>query len=202
MTITLKQEPVFTIEVNGQELTGFTVESEWEGFKKMRRGPEFVILATTKAVPAFTMVFSDLLKSFMEGKPASGEYCALMASPSLHGPMTPPKPPAPFDLAAHLRRQFEFSQRTFGPGPRVKMVTDHIEKELVEVRDSNGDLEEWVDLILLSLDGALRTGAPAEQIIHAIVAKQTTNEGRTWPDWRTEPADQAIEHVRKPGGEA
>ena len=30
----------------------------------------------------------------------------------------------------------------------------------------------------------------------AIVAKQTKNEGRTWPDWRTMREDQAIEHDR------
>lgn len=202
MTITLQQEPIFTIQVNGQQLTGFTIESEWEGFKKLKRGDQVVILATSKAQSAVSKALGGMLKRWLDEEPAQDEFFPISASPDLHEQLMPPKPPAVFDLAAHLRRQFEFSQRTFGPGPRVKMVTDHIAKELIEVIDSNGDLEEWVDLILLSLDGALRTGAPAEQIIHAIVAKQTTNEGRVWPDWRSEPADQAIEHVRTAGGEA
>lgn len=196
MTITLQQEPVYTIAVNGQELKGFTVESEWEGLKKMRRGQQFVILATTKAVPPFASIFSGILKDFMQGKPASDEYCALLASPELHEPLTPPKPPAPFDFAAHLQRQADFSLRTFGPGPRVEGVTDHIAKELQEVRDSKGDLKEWVDVVILGLDGAWRSGATPQQIIEAIVAKQAKNEGRTWPDWRTAPEGQAIEHDR------
>jgi len=29
-----------------------------------------------------------------------------------------------------------------------------------------------------------------------IAEKQTRNEARTWPDWRTAPKDRAIEHVK------
>lgn len=104
--------------------------------------------------------------------------------------------PPQFDLVAHLRRQADFSARTFGPGPRVEGVTDHITKELQEVRDSGGALAEWVDVIILGLDGAWRSGASPEQIVAAIEAKQTKNEGRKWPDWRTAPAGKAIEHDR------
>lgn len=104
----------------------------------------------------------------------------------------------PFDFIAHLHRQAEFSARTFGPGKRVAGITDHIKKELREVIDSGGDLSEWVDVVILGLEGAWRSGATPEQIVAAIVAKQTKNESRTWPDWRTAPAGQAIEHVRGP----
>lgn len=101
-----------------------------------------------------------------------------------------------FDMAAHLRRQIEFSLRTFGPGERTAAVCDHIRKELVEVQESGGSMAEWTDVIILALDGALRTGATPEQIIEAVVAKQTKNEGRRWPDWRTADPNKAIEHVR------
>ena len=104
--------------------------------------------------------------------------------------------PTAFDLVAHLRRQAEFSARTFGPGARVEGVTDHISKELKEVRDSGGALSEWVDVIILGLDGAWRSGATAEQIVAAIAAKQAKNEGRRWPDWRTAELGKAIEHDR------
>ncbi len=104
--------------------------------------------------------------------------------------------PPQFDLVAHLRRQADFSARTFGPGARVDGVTDHIAKELQEVRESGGALAEWVDVIILGLDGAWRSGATPEQIVAAIEAKQTKNEGRKWPDWRTAPAGKAIEHDR------
>lgn len=100
------------------------------------------------------------------------------------------------NLIEHLRRQIEFSERTFGPGARVQGVCDHLRKELAEVEESGGDLREWVDVIILGFDGAWRSGATPEQIVEAIVAKQTKNEGRTWPDWRTAPPGKAIEHDR------
>lgn len=105
--------------------------------------------------------------------------------------------PPVFDLAAHLRRQIEFSLRTFGPGERTAGVCDHIRKELDEVLDSGGSLAEWTDVIILAFNGAMRSGATPEQIIGSIVAKQTKNEGRRWPDWRTADPTKAIEHVRE-----
>lgn len=101
-----------------------------------------------------------------------------------------------FDLVAHLHRQRAFSERTFGPGSRLKGVIDHIRKELVEIEDQPQDIEEWADLLLLALDGAWRQGHTPEAICAAVEAKQTKNEGRKWPDWRTAPADKAIEHDR------
>ncbi|MCP1617004.1 uncharacterized protein DUF550 [Pseudomonas sp. SLBN-26] len=101
-----------------------------------------------------------------------------------------------FDFAAHLQRQREFSERTFGPGSRAKGVVDHIRKELKEIEASPGDLSEWIDVVILALDGAWRSGATPAQIIDALVAKQTRNEARTWPDWRSVPLDKAIEHDR------
>lgn len=97
---------------------------------------------------------------------------------------------------AHLYRQIGFSNRTFGPGLRTKGVTDHIAKELDEIRAEPGDLGEWVDVIILAFDGAWRTGATPKQIIDAIKAKQAKNEARDWPDWRTADPHKAIEHVR------
>ncbi|MGT0248052.1 dATP/dGTP pyrophosphohydrolase domain-containing protein [Burkholderia pyrrocinia] len=102
---------------------------------------------------------------------------------------------AEFDMHAFLRRQRAFSERTFGPGRLTARVCDHIRKELTEVEAAPDDLREWIDVILLGLDGAWRTGATPEQITAALAAKLTTNEGRTWPDWRTCDPDRAIEHV-------
>ena len=112
------------------------------------------------------------------------------------------KPAAPiFDLVGHLHRQIAFSARTFGPGERTAGVVDHITKELYEVLDG-GELEEWVDVIILALDGAWRCGHTPEQITAAIVAKQTKNEGRTLPDWRTAEPGKAIEHIRDDAAKA
>jgi hypothetical protein len=101
------------------------------------------------------------------------------------------------NLIKHLERQRKFSEATFGPGNRTQGVINHIRKELQEIEEDPLDLEEWVDVILLALDGAWRTGATSREITEAIEAKMTKNENREWPDWREMDQDQAIEHVRK-----
>jgi hypothetical protein len=109
---------------------------------------------------------------------------------------------------AHLVRMINFSRQTFGPGTRTLGVTDHISKELIEIRDAwavgEDTLPEWVDVIILGIDGAwrsqynksLRPEDIAALIIQGLLAKQAKNESRTWPDWRTADPDKAIEHDR------
>lgn len=105
--------------------------------------------------------------------------------------------PPHLDLVAHLHRQREFSLRTFGPGARVNGVIAHIRKELIEIESAPRDLEEWIDVAMLALDGAWRAGYEPADIALALATKLTINELRTWPDWRTVAPDQAIEHVRE-----
>jgi hypothetical protein len=102
---------------------------------------------------------------------------------------------APSIDAAHIAHQREWSTETFGPGLRLGVI-DHIRKELIEVEAAPADLGEWVDVIILGLDGAWRAGHEPQAIIDAIKAKQARNEARTWPDWRTADRDMAIEHDR------
>ena len=101
-----------------------------------------------------------------------------------------------FDLIAHLNRQRAFSRATFGPGQRTQGVLDHIRKELDEIAENPADLYEWIDVVLLALDGAWRAGYTPQQIVEAMEFKQHKNEFRDWPDWRTADRDKAIEHVR------
>jgi hypothetical protein len=101
-----------------------------------------------------------------------------------------------FNFAQHLQRQREFSERTFGPGKRTKGVIDHIRKELLEIEKDPTDITEWIDVVILGLDGAWRAGATPEQIIEELITKQRKNESREWPDWRTMSEDTAIEHKR------
>ncbi len=101
-----------------------------------------------------------------------------------------------FNFHAHLRRQREWSERTFGPGERSQGVVDHIRKELIEIETAPLDLIEWIDVAILALDGAWRAGHSPDDIIAALVEKQTKNEGRKWPDWRTAEPGKAIEHIK------
>lgn len=122
----------------------------------------------------------------------------MAAGPSVVGRVAPGgavTAPAVID-AAHLARQREWSWATFGPGRRTNGVVDHIRKELVEVLADPLDLGEWVDVVILALDGAWRAGHEPQAVIDAIKAKQARNEARTWPDWRTMSDDRAIEHDR------
>jgi|ERR1039458_4162063 hypothetical protein len=109
--------------------------------------------------------------------------------------MKSPEPVVAID-AAHLERQRTWSRETFGPGTRLLGVIDHIRKELKEIEDNPKDVSEWADVLILAFDGAWRAGWEPQEIIDAVIAKQTKNEGRTWPDWRTAPTDKAIEHDR------
>jgi len=101
-----------------------------------------------------------------------------------------------YDLVAHLHRQKRFSVDTFGPGDRLLGVLDHIRRELKEIESNPEDLSEWIDLVLLSFDGAWRRGFTPEQIAKALAEKQSKNEKRKWPDWRTQAKDKAIEHIK------
>lgn len=100
-----------------------------------------------------------------------------------------------FDLVAHLKRQADFSLKTFGPGPRVKEITDHIRKELDEVEADPTSLE-WIDVVILAFDGAWRAGYTPEEICAAIERKQGKNEVRAWPNWRLYKQGQPIEHIK------
>ena len=81
--------------------------------------------------------------------------------------------------------------------PAHSRVIDHIRKELVEVENAPHDIDEWVDVITLAIDGAWRAGYTAHDIAGAIVAKQAKNKERIWPDWRIAEPGKAIEHVRE-----
>lgn len=122
--------------------------------------------------------------------------------------------PSPFDLKAYLQRQRVFSWETFGPPDRVSNKDDvgrrsdavyyghgcveHIKKELAEIASCHGkDVEEWIDVIILAFDGALRSGYDPQMIIDALAYKAEKNRNRTWPDWRTTEPGQPIEHIRE-----
>ena len=102
-----------------------------------------------------------------------------------------------FDFRRHLQRQRDWSAKTFGPGERSQGVVDHIRKELNEIEAAPFDLTEWIDVVILALDGAWRAGHSPDEIIAALVAKQAKNEGRKWPDWRTAAPGKAIEHIEE-----
>ena len=111
------------------------------------------------------------------------------------------------DLVQHLYRARAFSIGTFGPGARTEGVLNHMQKEMQEVRDAvalhnephgKHALREWIDLMILSMDGALRCCDSPEEVVEELLYKHDKNEHRSWPDWHTADPNKAIEHVREP----
>ena len=101
-----------------------------------------------------------------------------------------------FDLALYIAKQQEWSVRTFGPGRRLGGILSHIRKELKEIKASPSDLAEWIDVVILALDGAWRAGYTPLGITQQLKRTQKHNIERRWPDWRQYGQDQAIEHDR------
>lgn len=99
-------------------------------------------------------------------------------------------------MTEFLRDQEEFSTKTFGPQYNPKRVLNHLKKEVVEVEENIGSLEEWTDIAILALEGARRSGATNEQIMQAMRAKLEKNKKRVWPDWRESSGDDPICHVK------
>lgn len=100
------------------------------------------------------------------------------------------------EFSEHVARQKQFSERTFGPGHRTEGILRHIEKEMQEIREAPQDIKEWIDIIILGMDGAWRAGFDPQAVAKALEEKQRVNRERTWPDWRKFTKDQPIEHIR------
>ena len=103
------------------------------------------------------------------------------------------------DLESFLDERSKWSVETFGPvdHDRLASILDHIRKELFEIERAPRDLEEWIDVLMLALDGAFRcAGASSSSILPALRAKLEKCKARRWPNWRTHPPGHAVEHVR------
>jgi hypothetical protein len=97
-------------------------------------------------------------------------------------------------LIPYLERQMMWSSKTFGNGLRSKGIVDHIRKELLEISADPTDLTEWVDVIILAMDGYWRHGGHPLDLMRMLQEKQNKNFDRLWPVPTSE--DVAVEHVR------
>ena len=69
--------------------------------------------------------------------------------------------------------------------------------DYTDIFDAVGsDVLEWVDLLLLAFDGAMRAGHSPQKIVMGICEKQLRNESRMWPDYRNYAKDEAIQHIK------
>lgn len=63
-----------------------------------------------------------------------------------------------FDLAQYITELKAWQLATFGTGERTQALIKHIRKELREIEQNPGDLMEWVDVMILAIEGAWRSG--------------------------------------------
>lgn len=94
------------------------------------------------------------------------------------------------DLAEFFDDKASWSRATFGPADRAIGLCEHIREELIEIESDPACLEEWIDVVLLAMDGAWRSaGADGQAFVAALVAKDQRNRARTWsvPDDATKP---------------
>lgn len=95
-------------------------------------------------------------------------------------------------MRSYIEDHHTWSRHALGAADRREGITKHVELEVKELRASGYDLTEWVDIIILGIDGALQCAGP-EEVAKALEIKQKLNIARLWPEV---PADQAREHDR------
>lgn len=98
-------------------------------------------------------------------------------------------------LIQWIEKHREWSKETFGEGPHTEGLCRHIEKELDEIRENPKEIMEWIDVIILALDGAWRAGHTPQEIVAALENKRRINEARKW---QKKVKGQPAEHVREP----
>lgn len=106
-------------------------------------------------------------------------------------------------LSAFVFDQYRWSMQTFGPGDRTEGLLKHIGKEIEELRAAptpDAQLDEWIDVLLLALDGALRCGVTPLVVSESIEAAQKRNFNRRWPPANLQRLGEPNEHVRDADG--
>ena len=98
------------------------------------------------------------------------------------------------NLEAFIKDTHDWSLKTHGPGDSTTRVVSHIIKELGEIMDDPDDIYEWIDVIILALNGASRRGFTPEHIVQALQDKMEINKKRDWPNYRLHPKDKPLEH--------
>lgn len=113
----------------------------------------------------------------------------------------------------HVKKELAEVERFYSPDYTILVGTymeaagrEEIRKAPSGIERDRGAAGEWVDVAILGLDGLTRAiwsanpdwnaDRVARFAVELIAAKQGKNERRNWPDWRTAPADSAIEHTR------
>lgn len=98
------------------------------------------------------------------------------------------------NLTRYIERHRKWSHTTFGDVASPESVTKHIRKELDEIMEHPSNPEEWIDVMILAIDGAWRfTGLSPADISETLEMKQRKNMAR---EWTVPIPGEPTEHVR------
>ena len=97
-------------------------------------------------------------------------------------------------IVDYLEKQKEWSSNTFGNGKRTLGIIKHIQKELIEIEECPEDLQEWIDVIILAMDGYWRHGGNPKDLMGKLVEKQCIDFSRNYPFPTSE--NEPSEHIR------
>lgn len=134
-----------------------------------------------------------LFKKLQEADVIKGEEKEIMDEIKLYENYYTPK-----IIDKKLLNEFrKWNLKTFGPGNRTSGTIDHIKRELIEIEENPFDIYEWFDIIMLSINGAIRHGHSSQDIINAFHKKFEINKNRKWKNFEDVPEGEAITHIKE-----
>ena len=101
------------------------------------------------------------------------------------------------DFISFVLRHKNWADKTFGINRGVLGRIKHIEKELIELKNNPNGPEEWIDILMLTLDGLGLIGLSPENILEELYSKLEKCKNRKWPDWKSADPNKPIEHIRE-----
>lgn len=70
-------------------------------------------------------------------------------------------------LEGLIEKQIKISKNKFGTETRTSGIIDHMVEELKEIENNPNDIFEWIDMLILSIDGSWRRGFTPSEIAEA-----------------------------------
>lgn len=96
-------------------------------------------------------------------------------------------------IEKYLKKQIKWSKKAFGTSKRTVGITKHINKEVDEVLAKPDDLSEWIDIIILAMDGYWRHGGTSSSLMKDLRNKLKINMSRVYPKVSD---DEPSQHVK------
>ena len=172
-----------SIAAQNKQIINDTVAAHWTYMKK--------VLEVTMGTNVTSVDLS--LKEYMAMR--EWDYTSAFAHGFAHGIEHVEAQGPSFAKAIH--RQRNWSREAFGEGRDTSYILQHILKEVGEIKEDPTDIEEWVDVMILAMHGAWRSGASPEEIVAIFETKMLKNEMRRWPSAEDQVPGKPIEHIKE-----